>query len=648
MGLITHQSQFVEVFLKKSTDSFEKLSWAFLNIFSLYRVLDFTGIACKLIPFFTVTYAQKLHNLLLPHNSLSLETPLLTKTIKSFFKKISFIRTIAYKSKFRGGRYFWIFRRRGYFWNKKKILQKKILDTWDLETSSFFSFFVKMKFVNFLKSYWSFFKIKKKIKFKFGVHDISDEDKEAATLLEEEYVEWNSFFKDYVTFWEKAKAVFYWNVRISSKSTSFNFPKEPNLSLFLRKNVLFTKNLLFMFAKEMVYTNFRKQFTNYYIFKTFEFAYHEFWQKNEYSRLLEKFNFFKKNPLLITELISDDSENDFEFSNEFITEAFESFKLKPYMDGKRKRRDGKKKRLKRRAIRYTKVDVLNFFFKKLSPLSYSASNDSAYVSMYNNYFYNFFFLDVPNFSEEIFENQEYIEFLLAGSLHSKSPRMSVDSSNFLKKKFIGSNYAPLVFLPDSIKVAIITHTQNLTDSIDHKYIQHFITSFISHVTSFKSLFLLNSNLNNFKDSLACDYTYTVYEITSYFTKIYKKFFKNFQLPHFIEFFSFSLFKKDLNFFVKFFKKCLEEMSLKKHKKVLYSFEFMLKKFLSKFFIFTQVLGLKFEITGKISVTGNSKTRNKIIKYGCYSLTNKSLRIDYLYDIIRTTTGVLGFRIYLTY
>ena len=100
--------------------------------------------------------------------------------------------------------------------------------------------------------------------------------------------------------------------------------------------------------------------------------------------------------------------------------------------------------------------------------------------------------------------------------------------------------------------------------------------------------------------------------------------------------------------MQFFKKLFEDTPFKKHKKILYSFDFILKKFLKKFFIFTGVLGFKFEISGKIGVAGNSKTRNKIIKFGKYSLTNKSLKIDYMRNVVRTNTGVMGFRMFLTY
>lgn len=164
----------------------------------------------------------------------------------------------------------------------------------------------------------------------------------------------------------------------------------------------------------------------------------------------------------------------------------------------------------------------------------------------------------------------------------------------------------------------------------------------------KSLFVLQSNFNTSTAYFTNDLISLTTQCLFYFGKIHVKFFKKFPVARFVEFFTFSSLKKDLNYFVKFFKYFVEDTSPKDHKRVFSSFEFMLKKFLYKTMVWTKTKGIKFEIAGKISVTGNAKTRNKIIKLGYYSLTHKKLKIDYLLDTIRTSTGVLGFRIFITY
>ena len=215
-------------------------------------------------------------------------------------------------------------------------------------------------------------------------------------------------------------------------------------------------------------------------------------------------------------------------------------------------------------------------------------------------------------------------------------------------KSLTSNHTSFFMLPEVIKRLLLKKKKVVVDVINYKYIQQYVTNFISHYSSLKSLFILQTNVSRFTNDGVVGYKEIIQGLVFYFSKLNKKYFRNFDLNFFMEIFIFTLFKKDLNYFIKFFKNELEEMSLKKHKRVLYSFEFLLKKFFSKFFFYAKVAGLKFEISGKISVTGNSKTRNKIIKYGQYSFTNKSLCIDYIYDIIRTTTGVMGFRMFITY
>lgn len=60
------------------------------------------------------------------------------------------------------------------------------------------------------------------------------------------------------------------------------------------------------------------------------------------------------------------------------------------------------------------------------------------------------------------------------------------------------------------------------------------------------------------------------------------------------------------------------------------------------------LGFKLYISGKIGVAGNSKTRTAIVNWGRFSLTNKSLKLDLLQNIIRTNTGAMGLTLALTY
>ena len=77
-----------------------------------------------------------------------------------------------------------------------------------------------------------------------------------------------------------------------------------------------------------------------------------------------------------------------------------------------------------------------------------------------------------------------------------------------------------------------------------------------------------------------------------------------------------------------------------------------KNFLKKIFLVLRLIfptanrlfkvqGLKLRISGKISVTGNSRTRTMLFKQGLTSYSNMNIKSDYSFNIIRTETGCLG-------
>lgn len=86
---------------------------------------------------------------------------------------------------------------------------------------------------------------------------------------------------------------------------------------------------------------------------------------------------------------------------------------------------------------------------------------------------------------------------------------------------------------------------------------------------------------------------------------------------------------------------------------LFSHKFFLKKLwlvLNLLFFETRsvyfIYGIKVKISGKLSVTGNSRTRTKVFKNGIISYSNMNTRADYSFSIIKTKTGCLGFSLWL--
>ena len=93
---------------------------------------------------------------------------------------------------------------------------------------------------------------------------------------------------------------------------------------------------------------------------------------------------------------------------------------------------------------------------------------------------------------------------------------------------------------------------------------------------------------------------------------------------------------------------MEKVSLKHHRffsKHIYKIICYSKKI---FFYKNNVRGFFFNIRGKLGVSGNSKKRKYSFVIGKISRTKKNLRMLTEQSTIRTKTGVLGFRIVLTY
>ena len=105
---------------------------------------------------------------------------------------------------------------------------------------------------------------------------------------------------------------------------------------------------------------------------------------------------------------------------------------------------------------------------------------------------------------------------------------------------------------------------------------------------------------------------------------------------------YSLLLKDSSIFVNFFKKILEKLNIKLHKKLFKGLKRLLKDFYKPLFNFFGVSGMFFNIKGKIGVSGNAKKRRYYFFFGRHSLTSRLVKIDLKFTPIWTFTGTLGF------
>jgi len=105
---------------------------------------------------------------------------------------------------------------------------------------------------------------------------------------------------------------------------------------------------------------------------------------------------------------------------------------------------------------------------------------------------------------------------------------------------------------------------------------------------------------------------------------------------------YSFLLKDSSIFSNFLKKVLEKLNVKLHKKVFLGLRKIIKDLFKPVFEFLGVLGVFFNIKGKIGVSGSAKKRRYFFYFGKHSITTKKIKIDLKLVPIWTFTGTLGF------
>lgn len=219
----------------------------------------------------------------------------------------------------------------------------------------------------------------------------------------------------------------------------------------------------------------------------------------------------------------------------------------------------------------------------------------------------------------------------------------------IKKKYLNKfaklNTPILEFLNPKIKMSIVNMYSSSKYYDVSKFAFNYIVNFFENFLLSKIVLSITSNDKEkkvfFKNRNLISISRSLY---FYKNRIGKGLF----LEEMIELLLISFIKKDITIFKNWFRIIMEKLHFKKHKKLLYLLKYMFLKFLWKYFIILGCLGFKLSVSGKIGVSGNSKTRTWILKWGAFSLTKKSIKLDYIQDVIRTNTGVLGFNFFLTY
>lgn len=92
---------------------------------------------------------------------------------------------------------------------------------------------------------------------------------------------------------------------------------------------------------------------------------------------------------------------------------------------------------------------------------------------------------------------------------------------------------------------------------------------------------------------------------------------------------------------------MEKIHLKKHKRFLRILHILLRNNL-QFFDLVEANGFMMDVRGKLSLTGNAKKRHYAFTVGSIGPTTKNHDLSFSQTTIRTTTGVLGVSMSLSY
>jgi hypothetical protein len=93
---------------------------------------------------------------------------------------------------------------------------------------------------------------------------------------------------------------------------------------------------------------------------------------------------------------------------------------------------------------------------------------------------------------------------------------------------------------------------------------------------------------------------------------------------------------------------LTKISYWKHRTFFYYIRYLLRHFFWSIFSELQIKGIKFQLKGKVSVTGNARKRTVVHSIGHASRSTINNKILHSFSLINTFTGVLGFQIWLIF
>jgi len=262
---------------------------------------------------------------------------------------------------------------------------------------------------------------------------------------------------------------------------------------------------------------------------------------------------------------------------------------------------------KNKKYKYKKHLVLNFFNKSL--FNYFFNNFYSLVFFKKIYFLNFFKLNFLTHFNERFSNSVMI-------YNSLYPVFNNETTVF-KNKFISK----------------------FKFNFD-KFFNLFILNFYEKM--FNSFFFiklnLNKNLKNYYKNYYKTYPFSMMDNQQ----------DNYTIDEMFEIFCFSFINRDISILNNWILNKMNKINFRNHKKFLNVIQHFLFHYRYFFIFILNIDGFFLKVRGKLSVAGNAKKKVFFYKIGKVNLSKKINKIEHSQGVIKSTYGVLGLNMFLSY
>ena len=230
------------------------------------------------------------------------------------------------------------------------------------------------------------------------------------------------------------------------------------------------------------------------------------------------------------------------------------------------------------------------FFKKFTP--------------YNLPRYLFFIILTIIFSFRVFLNFFFLPFKFSDFTNKSQNLGKIIQKSFLRKSI--TSFQINIFLKKNKKFFCFL------------FLNKFVVGFLEFFFKRKVFFLLKKGSNKL-----------LLKQVSFRKFSFKYFKKNLKIGKQVLGILYYMFLlKDSSLFLNFFRKSIEAINIKLHKKLFLGLKKLIKDVYYPVFNYLGVLGFFFNIKGKIGVSGSAKKKRYFFFYGKHSITKRILKIDY--------------------